>query len=70
MLLFGAGVAGGQVHTQWPGLTDGSLVSGDLAVTRDYRSVLAEVRRRQFPDRSVAEVFPGLDPEHVGVMNP
>jgi uncharacterized protein (DUF1501 family) len=68
MLLFGAGVAGGRVHTQWPGLTEGSLVSGDLAVTRDYRSVLSEVLRRQFPDRSIAEVFPGLRPEQVGVM--
>jgi uncharacterized protein (DUF1501 family) len=67
MLMFGAGIAGGQVHGNWPGLTHGNLINGDLAVTRDYRSVLAEIVARQFPSRSTAEVFPGFLPEQVGV---
>ena len=37
-------VAGGQVITKWPGLEKENLVgSGYLAVTIDYRDVLAEI---------------------------
>lgn len=68
MLLLGAGVRGGQVHAQWPGLSAASLIGGDLQVTRDYRSVLAEVIRSRFPAASVPAVFPGFTPEPVGVM--
>jgi uncharacterized protein (DUF1501 family) len=67
MLLAGAGVRGGQVHGGWPGLDAVHLNQGDLAVTTDYRSVLAEVLSRQF-GVSTAKVFPGFTPERVGVM--
>lgn len=44
MLLAGGGVAGGQVVGDWPGLNAGALSAGeDLAVTTDYRQVLAEL---------------------------
>jgi uncharacterized protein (DUF1501 family) len=43
MMLFGAGVSGGQVLGDWPGLADDKLDDGDLAGTTDYRDVLAEV---------------------------
>lgn len=66
MLLFGAGVVGGY-HGSWRGLDPVDLVSGDLAVTRDYRSVLTEVVRTRF-GADASQVFPGFLPEEVGVM--
>lgn len=68
MLLAGAGVRGGRYHGRWPGLAPSALTEGDLAVTTDYRDVLAEVLRHRFPQRSVAKVFPGLRHSPVGVM--
>ncbi|QNN54066.1 DUF1501 domain-containing protein [Nocardioides mesophilus] len=68
MLLMGGGVRGGQYHGSWPGLGSGSLVDGDLAVRTDYRDVLADVLEARFPDRSLAEVFPGFVRNRVGVM--
>jgi uncharacterized protein (DUF1501 family) len=67
MLLMGGGVRGGRYYASWPGLSSGSLVDGDLAVTTDYRDVLGEVVASRF-DRSVASVFPGLSHAPVGVM--
>ena len=68
MLLLGAGVKGGEVHGTWPGLGSGALVDGDLSVTNDYRSVLAEVVAKQFPTASMPAVFPGFSPNPIGVM--
>jgi len=64
MLLAGAGVRGGY-HGRWPGLVND--LNADLAVTTDYRSVLAEVVSRRF-DASTATVFPGFAPASVGAM--
>ncbi|MFO0615678.1 MAG: DUF1501 domain-containing protein [Polyangiaceae bacterium] len=62
MFLMGAGVRGGRVVTDWPGLDDGRLEEpGDLAVTIDYRAVLAEIVRHRLENPRAAEVFPGLD---------
>ena len=68
LLLLGRGVKGGTVHGSWPGLVD--LADGDLAVTRDYRSVLWEVLCSCFPEvsGSRAQVFPGFVPETIGAM--
>ena len=68
MLLLGAGVSGGQVHGTWPGLESGNLVDGDLAVTNDYRNVLAEVVAARFPTANLSTVFPGLQRTAIGVM--
>jgi len=68
MLLLGAGVRGGQVHGRWPGLGSGALVEGDLAVTNDYRNVLAEVVGARFPETNVSTVFPDLVDKTIGVM--
>ena len=65
MFLAGAGVKGGQYYGKWPGLD--LTLDADLVVTTDYRSVLAEVVAAR-TDASIATVFPGLVPEHVGVM--
>jgi len=67
MLLLGAGVRGGRYHGTWPGLADGKLVDGDLAVTNDYRSVLAEVVSSRF-GADVSKVFPGFRPTPIGAM--
>ncbi|WP_181309910.1 DUF1501 domain-containing protein [Nocardioides campestrisoli] len=65
MLLLGAGVNGGY-HGRWPGLTDSS--DGDLLVTTDYRSVLAEVAAARL-GASPAQTFPGFSPESVGAVS-
>jgi uncharacterized protein (DUF1501 family) len=60
MLLMGGHVAGGQVHGAWPGLGDEQLVGpGDLAVTTDYRDVLAEVCAKRLNNSAVEAIFPG-----------
>ena len=69
MLLLGGHVAGGRVHGRWPGLTPEALIGpGDLAVTTDYRDVLAEVVRLRLNNSALAEVFPGYTPVPVGVV--
>ena len=68
MLLAGGGVRGGY-HGTWPGLGTGGEVDADLRVTTDYRDVLGEVVARRFPERSVAEVFPGISHAPIGVMS-
>jgi uncharacterized protein (DUF1501 family) len=67
MMLFGAGVIGGKYYGKWPGLGDLKLVDGDLAVTRDYRSVLSEVIKSRF-NADISKVFPGFKREKIGVM--
>lgn len=60
MLLIGGHVAGGRVHGTWPGLAAGQLVGpGDLAVTTDYRDVLAEVCQKRLNNRALEAIFPG-----------
>ena len=59
--------ARGGYHGTWPGLDATKLVDGDLAVTTDYRNVLAEVVNRRL-NRSVAGAFPGLSYAPLNVM--
>lgn len=59
MVLLGGNVFGGQVHGVWPGLADGQLFGpGDLAVTTDYRDVLAEVCVKRLNNPALTEIFP------------
>ncbi|SEP69189.1 Uncharacterized conserved protein, DUF1501 family [Solimonas aquatica] len=70
MLLLGAGVAGGKVYGQWPGLDDAALFEQrDLAVTTDFRSVLAYVGERhlRLSDKQLADVFPKAPPAPAGL---
>lgn len=64
-LVLGAGVRGGRYFGTWPGLDD--LADGDLRVTTNYRSVLAEIVSSRF-GVSTSTVFPNFQPETVGVM--
>jgi uncharacterized protein (DUF1501 family) len=65
MLVAGAGVKGGRYYGTWPGLTN--TLDADLAVTTDYRSVLAEIVAAR-TTASTAAVFPGFQRERVGFM--
>ncbi|MEI5671636.1 MULTISPECIES: DUF1501 domain-containing protein [unclassified Nocardioides] len=65
MLVAGAGVRGGRYYGSWPGLEN--TLDADVAVTTDYRSVLAEVVAAR-TTASTAAVFPGFRRERVGVM--
>ncbi|MFN5946755.1 MAG: DUF1501 domain-containing protein [Phycisphaerae bacterium] len=61
MMALGGNVNGGRTHGNWPGLATDQLDSRvDLAVTTDYRAVLAEALRTRMARTNVDEVFPGF----------
>ena len=68
MMVIGGSVRGGQVYGSWPGLGANDRYEGrDLAVTTDYRDVLAELVRGhlgQDPD----QVFPGFTGSPLGLL--
>jgi uncharacterized protein (DUF1501 family) len=70
VLLLGGGVKGGKVYGRWPGLADAELDDGDLAVTTDYRTVIAEVLAGRCGVGSVGEVFPGWKGTPLGLVTP
>jgi uncharacterized protein (DUF1501 family) len=57
-LVLGGGVVGGRVHGTWPTLAPTARVGGDLAVTTDYRALLAEALVKRC-GLSPSTVFPG-----------
>ncbi|WP_395699988.1 DUF1501 domain-containing protein [Aquabacterium sp.] len=62
--LMGGGVRGGRVHGRWPGLDAAALYEGrDLAITTDFRDVVADVLEQRFrlADAALARVLPGMD---------
>jgi uncharacterized protein (DUF1501 family) len=63
--VLGGGVRGGRVYGDWPGLAPAQLYKGrDLAVTTDYRTVLAAILERHLGlnDRQLVQIFPELPP--------
>jgi uncharacterized protein (DUF1501 family) len=70
MLALGAGVNGGRVYHDWPGLDAGQLYgAGDLEVTTDYRRVLGELVDRRLGNPAVAAVFPDYAmPAYAGIF--
>ena len=69
MFVMGGDVRGGKVHGQWPGLEKEQLYEGrDLALTTDFRDVLAELVARHLGNAAVNGVFPGYDPKFVGLL--
>jgi uncharacterized protein (DUF1501 family) len=68
MLVLGPQARGGRLLGRWPGLTNAALEDGaDLAVTTDYRDVLAEVLAGHMGLRDPSAVFPGLAPAPLGL---
>jgi uncharacterized protein (DUF1501 family) len=68
MFVLGGNVNGGKVYGRWPGLAAANLVDGDLAVTTDYRAVMAEILTGRCGVPSTAGVFPDLAPTRLGVV--
>lgn len=69
MFVLGAGVRGGRVHGRWPGLSERTLEPpGDLAVTTDYRQVLAELVEARFPAVDREHVLARVPPARLGVF--
>jgi uncharacterized protein (DUF1501 family) len=58
MLVLGKGIRGGRLHGTWPGLANDQLDQhADLAITTDYRQVLAEVLNKRLKCNA-SEIFP------------
>jgi len=70
MLLMGGGAQGGKVYAKWPTLAPEALNDGDLAITTDYRDVLAEVLTRRMNNPAIDQVFPGLTPTPQNIVLP
>jgi len=70
MLLMGGGVKGGQVYANWPTLAPEALNDGDLAITTDYRDVLAEVVAQRLKNPALDQVFPNFTPTPLGLVIP
>jgi uncharacterized protein (DUF1501 family) len=69
MMLLGGGVIGGRVYSQWPGLATGQLYQNqDLAITTDYRDVIAEVVRKRLGNSNISTVLPGYTPTERGLV--
>lgn len=68
MMVLGPQRRGGRLLGRWPGLENAALEEGaDLAVTTDYRDVLAEVLTGHMGLADPGSVFPGLAPAPPGL---
>lgn len=63
-----SGAAQPGMHVQWPGLEPADLEDGDLAITIDYRDILAEILFERLGNEQLDEVFPGHTPVFHGVV--
>ena len=72
MMVLGAGVAGGRIHGPWPGLATEQLDNrADLAITTDFRTVLADVLTTRFAVKDLEAIFPGFGQYKTsGVLTP
>ena len=71
LFVLGGGVEGERVHAHWPGLAQEQLFGpGDLAVTIDYRDVLAEICLRRLNNPAIEAVFPDFTPQFRGIVRP
>jgi uncharacterized protein (DUF1501 family) len=68
MFVLGGGVRGGRVYGRWPGLAPARLRDGDLAVTTDYRAVIAEILRARCGVTDTASIFPGVTSSSLGLV--
>ena len=69
MLVMGGPVRGGKVYGRWPGLEREQLYEErDLAVTTDFRHVLAEVLTGHLGATDLDHVFPDFDGAPIGLL--
>ncbi|MEM7119572.1 MAG: DUF1501 domain-containing protein [Chloroflexota bacterium] len=68
MFLMGGGMKGGQVYADWPTLQPEFLSDGDLAITTDYRDVLAEVISGRLGNPALDQIFPNHTPTSLGIV--
>lgn len=69
MFLMGGGVKGGQVFGEWPTLApEARDDADDLAITTDYRLVLAEMLQRRLGNNAIATIFPGFAPHPIDLF--
>ena len=66
--VFGKGLKGGRVVTDWPGLDTAKLDRGDLVGTTDYRDVWAELLRECHGSAAVDDIFAGRPGRKVGLV--
>ena len=70
MMVLGAGVHGGKVVTDWPGLIPDRLAGpGDLQTTTDYRSVLLDIVANRLGNPDPRAVFPGFSGAPLGIVS-
>ncbi|MDZ4859848.1 MAG: DUF1501 domain-containing protein [Candidatus Hydrogenedentes bacterium] len=68
LICMGNHISGGRVLANWPGLADDELFQGqDLAITIDYRDVLAEIVQTRLGNSNLSTVFPDYTPAFHGV---
>jgi uncharacterized protein (DUF1501 family) len=68
MMMLGAKVKGGRMIGKWPGLSNDALDEGaDLAITTDYRTVLAEMMAKHMGFADTAKLFPGFATNGLGI---
>jgi uncharacterized protein (DUF1501 family) len=61
--VMGGAVRGGKVHGSWPGIASHQLHDArDLALTTDFRDLLAELLTRHLGAKNLDRVFPGYEP--------
>ena len=70
LYVIGKGINGGQVFADWPGLSESQLSGpGDLAITTDYRTVLAEIVDKRLGNPAIDQVFPDFTPPgYIGLV--
>jgi uncharacterized protein (DUF1501 family) len=67
--VLGGNVNGGQVYGTWPTLAPDKLDQGlDLAITTDYRIVLAELLNKRLGNSQVSSVFPTIPNRSLGLF--
>ncbi len=68
MMLMGNNITGGRVLSEWPGLHPDLLhQQQDLAITIDYRDILAEIVQNRLANTDLDFVFPEFTPTFRGV---
>ncbi len=67
MFAMGQNINGGKVIANWPGLAEDDLDDGDVAITIDYRDILAEIVQNRLGNSDLASVFPNFTPTFRGV---